>query len=45
MWLAILLGMFLLLGYLLFLYDKLVKRDGKWRLDFAGTRAFWFSRH
>ena len=43
-WISILLGFFLVLGYLLFLYDKLVKKDGKWKLDFSGTPAFGFRR-
>ena len=38
-WIGILLSMFLGLGYLLFFYDKLVKTDGKWRLDFSKTPA------
>ena len=41
-WIAVLLGLFLVLGYLLFLYDKLVKKDGKWKLDFSRTPAFGF---
>ncbi|MBQ8893741.1 MAG: Pr6Pr family membrane protein [Clostridia bacterium] len=38
-WIAILLGLFVRLGYLLFFYDKLVKTDGRWRLDLSGTSA------
>lgn len=38
LWVVILLGLFLLIGYALFFYDKLVKVDGKWKLDFAGTK-------
>lgn len=44
MWIGILLGLFLVLGYLLFLYDKLVRKDGKWRLDFSDTPSVWFAR-
>ena len=40
MWMGILLGLFLIIGYLLFLHDKFVKVDGKWKLDFSGTRPF-----
>lgn len=36
-WVAILLVIFTAVGYLLFVYDKLVKKDGKWKLDFSGT--------
>lgn len=36
-WVLILLAVFTAAGYLLFLYDKLVKVDGKWKLDFRGT--------
>ncbi len=35
MWVAILLAVFLVLGYLMWLYDKLVKVNGKWKLDFS----------
>lgn len=37
-WLGILLGLFLAIGYGLFFYDKLVKIDGKWKLDLKGTK-------
>jgi hypothetical protein len=40
MWMGILLGLFLIIGYLLFLHDKFVKVDGKWKVDFSGTRPF-----
>lgn len=36
-WVAILLVIFLVIGYLLFVYDKLIKVDGKWKFDFSGT--------
>lgn len=38
MWIGILLGLFLVIGYLLFLWDKVVRKNGKWKLDFAETR-------
>lgn len=34
-WVLILLVVFIAIGYLMWLYDKLVKKDGKWRLDFS----------
>lgn len=34
-WLLILLAVFLALGYLMWLYDKLVRVNGKWKLDFS----------
>ena len=34
-WVLILLVVFVVLAYLMWLYDKLVKRDGKWKLDFS----------
>ena len=43
-WLLVLLAVFLTLGYLLFLYDKLVKKDGAWRLDFSHTPALGIMR-
>lgn len=36
-WVAILLAIFAVTGYLFFVYDKLVKVNGKWKLDFSGT--------
>lgn len=39
-WVAVLLVIFAVLGYLLFVYDKLVKRNGRWMLDFKGTRLY-----
>lgn len=38
MWIGILLALFLFIGYALFFYDKLVKVNGKWKLDFKGTK-------
>lgn len=38
LWVAILLVVFTVLGYLLFVYDKLVKRGGRWKLDFQEIR-------
>ncbi|MBQ8356722.1 MAG: Pr6Pr family membrane protein [Clostridia bacterium] len=43
-WIAVLLLLFLALGYLFFLYDKLVRIDGKWRLDFSDLKLFGFSK-
>jgi len=40
LWIAILLGIFLLLGYLLFIWDKRIPVDGKRKFDFTGTNAF-----
>lgn len=37
-WIAILLTLFLVIGYALFVYDKLVRTDDKWKLDFTGTK-------
>lgn len=34
-WLLILLAVFLALGYLMWLYDKLVRVNGKWKFDFS----------
>lgn len=34
-WVIILCAFFLVLSYLMYVYDKLVKVDGKWRLDFS----------
>lgn len=42
MWIGILLALFLALGYLLFLYDKLVQKDGKWKFDFSNTPLLGF---
>lgn len=39
-WVAILVVVFIALGYLLFLYDKLVKEDGRWRLDFKNMKLW-----
>lgn len=36
MWVAILVVIFTVIGYLLFLYNRLVKKYGKWKLDFKG---------
>lgn len=38
MWIGILLALFLVIGYALFFYDKLIKVDGKWKFDFTGTK-------
>lgn len=38
MWILILLALFLVIGYALFFYDKLIRVDGKWKFDFRGTR-------
>ncbi len=35
LWVVGLLAVFIGLGYLMWLYDKLVKKDGKWVLDFS----------
>ena len=43
-WMVILLSLFIVMGYLLFLYDKLTKVNGKWKLDFSGTPAFGFRK-
>lgn len=37
-WIATLLAVFLFIGYVLFVWDKLVKVNGKWKLDFGGTK-------
>ncbi|MCD7729375.1 MAG: Pr6Pr family membrane protein [Clostridia bacterium] len=37
-WVLILLVVFTVLGYLMWLYNRLVKVDGKWKLDFSGIR-------
>ena len=42
MWIGILLTLFLVIGYLLFLYDKLVWVNGKRKLDFSETPLFGF---
>ncbi len=34
-WVAILLVVFLALAYLMWAYDKLVKKDGRWKFDFS----------
>lgn len=39
-WVAILVVVFVAVGYLLFLYDKLVKKDGKWKLDFTNLKLW-----
>lgn len=39
-WVAALLAVFAVLGYLLFLYDKLIKADGKWKLDFKDLKLW-----
>ena len=44
MWVGILLVLFVILGYILFIYDKLVKVEGKWKLDFSNTPAFGFTQ-
>ncbi len=35
MWIVMLAAFVLVLGYAMFVYDKLVKVDGKWKLDFS----------
>lgn len=35
LWILMFVAIFALVGYLYWLYDKLVKKDGKWRLDFS----------
>lgn len=37
-WVVILLVVFIVLGYIMWLYDKLIKVDGKWRLVFGKRR-------
>lgn len=39
LWVLILLVVFIALGYLMWLYDKLMKKDGKWRLCFPHRGA------
>ena len=39
-WIGVLLALFVVIGYILFIYDKLVKVDGKWKFDFSKTPAF-----
>ena len=34
-WVLILLAVFVVLAYLMWAYDKLVKKDGKWKFDFS----------
>ena len=34
-WVLILLAVFVVLSYLMWAYDKLVKKDGKWKFDFS----------
>lgn len=41
-WIGILLILFLSIGYLLFFYDKLVKKNGKWELDLSRTPLLSF---
>lgn len=41
-WVGILLSLFISIGYILFVFDKLVKKNGKWVLDFSGTKAVGF---
>jgi hypothetical protein len=43
-WVAILLVIFLVLGYVLFFYDKLVKKDGKWQFDFSEMKLAFFAK-
>ena len=38
MWIGILLSLFLVIGYGLFFYDKLVRINGKWKFDFSDTK-------
>ncbi len=40
LWVLILLVIFAAIGYLLFVYDKLVKRDGRWKLDFTSLKLW-----
>lgn len=40
MWVGILLALFLVLGYALFCYDKLVKVEGRYRFDFSGAKRW-----
>jgi hypothetical protein len=40
----ILLAIFLVLGYVLFVYDKLVKKNGKWQLDFSEMKLAFFAK-
>lgn len=40
LWVLILLVIFSAIGYLLFVYDKLVKVYGKWKFDFSGTPLY-----
>ncbi|MDE6613770.1 MAG: Pr6Pr family membrane protein [Clostridia bacterium] len=39
-WVAILVVVFIAVGYLLFLYDKLIKENGKWKLDFKNLKLW-----
>lgn len=39
-WVAILLVVFIAIGYVLFVYDKLVRTDGKWKLDFKNLKLW-----
>ncbi len=39
-WVAILVLVFIAIGYLMFVYDKLVKKDGKWQLDFKNLKLW-----
>lgn len=38
MWIGILLLMFMFIGYALFFWDKVIKVDGKWKLDFKDVK-------
>ncbi len=40
LWVLALLVVFAALGYLFFVYDKLVKRDGHWKLDFKDLKLW-----
>lgn len=37
-WVLMLLLIFAVIGYVIFVYDKLVKVNGRWKLDFTGTK-------
>lgn len=39
-WVFALLAVFIAIGYLMFVYDKLVKEDGKWKLDFKNLKVW-----
>lgn len=39
-WVLLLLVIFLAAGYVLFVYDKLVKENGRWKLDFRNVKIF-----